>query len=65
MSESQEALNWLARQFARVGTEKLDTPVDDSSGCTHPADGVMWNEFNQVTQCHRCGAQRDGEADGS
>lgn len=23
--------------------------------CDHPADGVMWNPWNLVIQCHRCG----------
>jgi hypothetical protein len=38
-----------------------DVDEDDSSGCEHPADGVMWNPWNKVVQCHRCGAQIDGE----
>lgn len=23
--------------------------------CEHPDDGVMWNPWNKVVQCHRCG----------
>lgn len=23
--------------------------------CGHPDDGVMWNPWNEVVQCHRCG----------
>jgi hypothetical protein len=23
--------------------------------CDHPADAIMWNPWNLVTQCHRCG----------
>lgn len=24
--------------------------------CDHPADAIMWNPWNLVIQCHRCGA---------
>jgi hypothetical protein len=24
--------------------------------CSHPSDGVMWNPWNHLVQCHRCGA---------
>jgi hypothetical protein len=37
----------------RGGTEGGHTVSDE---CTHPSDGVMWNEWNGVIQCHRCGA---------
>lgn len=30
-----------------------------SAACEHPADAVFWNPYNQVVQCHRCGARRD------
>jgi hypothetical protein len=23
--------------------------------CPHPADAIMWNLWNLVIQCHRCG----------
>lgn len=27
--------------------------------CEHPSDAILWNEFNQVSQCHRCGHVTD------
>jgi hypothetical protein len=24
--------------------------------CDHPSDAIMWNPWNLVIQCHRCGA---------
>lgn len=32
---------------------------DDTPLCDHPLDAVMWNPWNQVTQCHRCGKVLD------
>ena len=28
---------------------------DDTTTCEHPGDAVMWNPWNKVVQCHRCG----------
>lgn len=28
---------------------------DDSTDCEHPVAAIMWNPYNGVTQCHRCG----------
>jgi hypothetical protein len=30
-------------------------PLTDHEECDHPADAIMWNPWNLVTQCHRCG----------
>lgn len=31
----------------------------DTTECDHPLDTIMWNEWNKVTQCHRCGHVMD------
>ena len=35
------------------------TPNADSVACDHPPDAILWNPWNRVTQCHRCGYVTD------
>ena len=35
------------------------SPNADTVACDHPIDGIHWNEWNKVTQCHRCGHVMD------
>lgn len=29
--------------------------MNDTTDCIHPDDGILWNQWNKVVQCHRCG----------
>ena len=47
---------------ARVWRVMQNFDTDDFDGievCDHPVDGVKWNPYNRVTQCHRCGQTID------
>ena len=54
LDDAFDALNYLAF-FIRNAREGNLTGEQPDRPCEHPADAVMYNEFNKRTQCHRCG----------
>lgn len=64
---SKASVSLCLQQLERTGYIERDPAVargirvlrtsekQDTTECAHPADAVMWNPYNHVVQCHKCG----------